>query len=50
MQAAVAVGVRFNVVEFGVFGKKPVQVADGSANIAWHSNFQITGIVGKYNY
>jgi hypothetical protein len=39
MQAAVSVGVKFGVVEFGVFGKKPVQVADGSANIAWHSNF-----------
>jgi hypothetical protein len=38
------------VVEFDVFGKKPVQVADGSANIAWHSNFYIIGIVGKYNY
>lgn len=39
MQTTVAVGVRFDVIEFGVFGKKPVQVADDSANITWHSNF-----------
>jgi len=48
MQAAEAIGLRFQVDEFDILAKKPVQVAGGSANIAWLPNHYMTGLLGKH--
>jgi len=48
MQATEAIGLMFQVDEFDILAKKPVQVAGGSANIAWLPNNYMTGLLGKY--
>jgi len=48
MRAAEAIGLRFQVDEFDILAKKPVQVAGGSANIAWIPNYYMTALLGKY--
>ena len=48
MQAAEAIGLRFQVDEFDILAKKPVQVVSGSANIAWLPYHYMTGLLGKH--